>query len=330
MGAAGGRGRLARYVIRRLLLAVPLVWAVVTLTFLLIEAAPGDAAAHLVPPDSSEELRAELRDKWRLDDPVHLRYLASLSNLLGGDLGLSVTRGRPVSTLIGEALPHTLALSGAALVITAVLGLAVGLAQVAWRGRWPDGVGSVLTLALYSVPGFWLAVLLVLVFAGWWPVLPGSQAADPMAPYMGSVARLLDRLEHLLLPALALGLANTAIVARHLRAGMLDELQRGFIRAARARGLSEWRILLRHALPGALPPVLTLFALSLPFLFSGSVVVEKVFAWPGMGSLIYEGILKQDTPVVMGCFFIYALVVLAGSLLADLLCAWADPRIRLE
>jgi peptide/nickel transport system permease protein len=321
---------MSRYVSRRLLLALPLVWAVVTLTFALMEAAPGDASHHMLPPGVPDEVRAELHHKWRLDAPWHVRYAALMGNLVRGDLGMSITREKPVAQLIAASLPDTLVLSSAALALTMVLGLSLALAQVTWRGRAADAALDLISLGLYSVPGFWLATLLVLALAHAWPLLPASQATDPMAQYLGAGARFLDRLEHLILPTLALGLANTAVVARHLRAGLIEALGEDFVRAAKARGLSRGRILLRHALPNALPPVLTLLGLSLPFLFSGSVVIERVFAWPGMGTLIFEAILEHDTPLVMGCFFVYALVVLAGSVLADLLCAWADPRIRLE
>ena len=320
---------MAHYLLRRLVLAIPLIWAVVTLTFLLMEAVPGDTSHHLLPPGVDEEVRADLLARWRLDRPMPVRYLALMGSLLSGDLGVSAAEERPVSELIAETLPATLVLSGAALAITLALGVFLGVLQAAWRGRAVDGVASAVSLALYSLPGFWVAILLVLVFAHWWPVLPASQAADPLAGYRSGWAQLTDRLWHLLLPAVALGLANAAVVARHLRASLLDQLGQDFVRAARARGLDERRVLLRHALPNALAPILTLVGISLPFLFSGSVVIERVFSWPGMGSLIYEAILEQDTPLVMGCFFVYALVVLAGSALADLLCAWADPRVRL-
>lgn len=311
-------------------MALPLVWAVVTLTFVLLEAAPGDPSHHMLPPGVSDEVRADLHHKWRLDAPLHVRYAALMGNLVRGDLGMSITREKPVAQLIAASLPDTILLSAAALGITLALGIGLALAQATWRGRVVDGAIDLVALGLYSLPGFWLATLLVLLLAHWWPLLPASQATDPMAPYMGAGARLLDRVAHLILPALALGLANTAVVARHLRASLDEALGEDFVRAARARGLSPTRVLLRHALPNAMPPVLTLLGLSLPFLFSGSVVIERVFAWPGMGTLIFEAIFEHDTPLVMGCFFVYALVVLAGSVLADLLCAWADPRVRLE
>ncbi len=319
-----------RYLLRRLLQVVPLLWAVLTLIFLLLEAAPGDPSAYLVPPGASAEVREALRQSWRLDDPAPARYLALLSNMASADLGRSMLRGRPVAEMIGEALPPTLLLAGASLAITPLLGGPLGVIQAARRGSALDGAATAVSLTLYSIPAFWLAILLVLVFGHWWPLLPATQMADPMADYMAPLPRLWDRVLHLLLPALALGLANTAVVARHLRARMVEVLGRDFIRAARARGLGGWAVVLRHALPNSLLPVLTLLGLSLPFLVSGSVIIERIFAWPGMGSLVVESILGQDTPVVMGCLFVYALMVIVGSAAADLLCAWADPRIRLE
>lgn len=321
---------MTRYLLRRLVQVVPLVWAVLTLIFVMLEAAPGDASAYLVPPGASSEVRDTLRERWQLDDPAPARYLALLSNMARGDLGHSVLRGRPVSQLIREALPPTLLLAGASLAITLLLGGVLGVIQAARRGSTLDGVATALSLTFYSIPAFWLAILLVLAFAHGWPILPATQMADPMADYMAPLPRLWDRVQHLMLPALALGLANTAVVARHLRARMVEVLGRDFIRAARARGVGGWAVILRHALPNSLLPVLTLVGLSLPFLVSGSVIIERVFAWPGMGSLVVESILGQDTPVVMGCLLVYALMVVAGSVTADLLCAWADPRIRLE
>ena len=187
---------MSRYVSRRLLLALPLVWAVVTLTFLLMEVAPGDASHHMLPPGASEEVRAELHAKWHLDAPIYVRYLVLLRNLAGGDLGHSITQEKPVAELIWASLPDTLLLSSAALTITLALGVAVALAQATWRGRAVDGALDLVSLGLYSLPGFWLATLLVLILAHWWPVLPASQATDPMARYLGAGARVLDRFQH--------------------------------------------------------------------------------------------------------------------------------------
>jgi len=319
----------ARYALRKLLYTLPLAWAVATISFLLLELAPGDASATLVPAGASPAVRAAILDKWQLQAPLWERYLAALGNLFTGELGISVVRERPVAELLWEALPATLALTGTALLVMVLLGLLLGSLQALRRGSWLDRVATLASVALHAMPGFWLATVLVMVFAIWWPVLPVSQAADPMAAYLPFTQRLLDRARHLLLPALALGAANAALVARHHRSALLEVLGRGFVRTARAKGLGPGRVLLQHAMRNALLPTVTLLGLSLPFLFSGSVVVERVFAWPGMGTLIFEGIQHQDTPLVLGCFLIYGLLVVLGGLAADLTSAALDPRIRL-
>lgn len=319
-----------RYSLRRLLTAIPLVWAVVTLCFLLLEAAPGDVSGTLIPQGASVEMRTAIMAKWQLEAPMGLRYLAALGNLCTGELGLSVVRERPVLDLILEALPATLALTACSLAMMVVLGLGIGSLQALRRGSWLDRGATLISVVLHAVPSFWLAMVLVLGFALWLPVLPASQAADPMAAYMPGWERLLDRLAHLVLPALALGAANAALIARHHRSALLEVMDQDFIRTARALGLGPWRVLTRHALRAALLPTVTLLGLALPFLFSGSVVVERVFAWPGMGTLIFEGIEQQDTPVVLGCFLVYGVLVVVGGLLADVATAALDPRIRLD
>jgi peptide/nickel transport system permease protein len=319
-----------RYSLRRLLTAVPLVWAVVTACFLLLEAAPGDVSAVLVPQGASPAVREAILTKWQLGAPMGQRYLAALANLCTGELGISVVRERPVLELVLEALPATLALTTAALTVMVLMGLAIGSVQALTRGSWLDRAATVASVTLHALPAFWLAMVLVIVFALWLPVLPASQASDPMAAYLPAGQRALDRLTHLVLPAIALGAANAALVARHHRSALLEVLGQPWIRTARSLGLGPWRVLSHHALRAALLPTVTLLGLALPFLFSGSVVVERVFAWPGMGSLIFEGIEHQDAPLVLGCFLVYGLLVVLGGLLADLATAGLDPRIRLD
>jgi len=319
-----------RYSLRRLLGAVPLVWALATICFLLLEAAPGDVSGVLIPQGATPEVRDAIMAKWQVEAPMGLRYLAAMGNLCSGELGVSPVWERPVLELILEALPATIALAGSSLLVMVLLGLGIGSLQALRRGGWVDRGATIASVALHAVPSFWLAMVLVLVFALWWPVLPASQAADPMAPYMAGWERALDRIIHLVLPAIALGAANAALIARHHRSALLGVLDQDWIRTARAMGLSPARVLLRHALPAALLPTVTLLGMALPFLFSGSVVVERVFAWPGMGTLIFEGIEHQDAPVVLGCFMVYGLLVVIGGLLADLAAAALDPRIRLE
>ena len=319
-----------RYATRRLLMAIPLAWAVVTACFLLLEAAPGDVSAVLVPQGATPAVREAIIAKWQLGAPMGQRYLAAMGNLCTGELGISVVRERPVVELVVEALPATMALTATALAVMVILGLAIGSLQALRRGSWLDRAATATSVVLHAVPSFWLAMMLVITFALWIPLLPASQASDPMAAYLPAGQRLLDRLAHLVLPALALGAANAALVARHHRSALLEVWGQPWIRTARALGLSPWRVLTRHALRAALLPTVALLGLALPFLFSGSVVVEKVFAWPGMGSLIFEGIEHQDAPLVLGCFLVYSLLVVVGGLLADITAAALDPRIRLD
>lgn len=318
-----------RYSLRRLLTAIPLAWAVVTISFLLLEAAPGDVSGVLIPQGASQQMRDAIVAKWQLGAPMGTRYLAALGNLCTGELGVSVVRERPVLELIHEALPATLALTGCSLLVMVLLGLGIGSLQALRRGSWLDRGATMASVALHAVPSFWLAMVLVLCFALWLPVLPSSQASDPMAAYLPALPRLWDRLTHLVLPAVALGAANAALIARHHRSALLGVMDQDFIRTARSLGLGPWRVLTRHALRAAMLPTVTLLGVALPFLFSGSVVVERVFAWPGMGTLIFEGIEHQDTPLVLGCFLVYGLLVVVGGLLADLAAAALDPRIRL-
>lgn len=323
---------MARHALRKLLLALPLVWGVITLIFFLMELSPGSIAEAQLSPDASPEVRAIIEAKYGLDRPIHERYLRLLGDLLRFEFGNSHVSQRPVRDEILQRLPATLTLSGAALLIGWPLGIAVGVLQSVRRGKLADSALSVGSLTFYSMPSFWLALVLQLVFSLWWPIFPTSGMNDTMLAYT-SPSRLevwLDSAWHLALPSLALGLAAAASVARYTRSSMLEVLHQDYVRTARAKGLSEARVVLRHALPNALLPLITLFGLSLPVLFSGSVLIENIFAWPGMGQMIVDAIFRKDTPVVIGVFFVFSLVVIAGNLAADLAYAVADPRIRLE
>lgn len=326
-----------RYVVRRLLGVVPLVLGVTTVLFFVLHLAPGDPASHYLAPGLSPEAMERIRADLGLDDPVHVQYVRWVAAFLQGDFGYSIARGRPVADLFAERLPNTLLLGGAALAFAFLAGIVLGAVQAARRGTLWDAGLSVAALFFYSMPSFWLAVMLVLVFslyAGsvWnWPVsFPASGMASIGHEALPFWERLLDRLRHLVLPTLSLGLVMAAGVARYVRAGMVEALAQDHVRAARAKGLSERRVLLGHGLRNALLPVLTLLGLHLPLLFSGAVFVEAVFAWPGIGLLVVEAIGQRDAPVVLAGAFVFALVVVAGNLLADVLYAVADPRIRYE
>jgi peptide/nickel transport system permease protein len=326
-----------RYLLRRALLAVPLLLALATLLFLLLEAAPGRPGELLLRPGLTAEVTARIQSNLGLDQPLPVRYLRWIGSLLRGDLGYSYSFGAPVVTVIGSVLPNTLLLAGLSLVLAFLSGVTVGVYQAFRRGTVADGVLSTLVLLLYSVPSFWLGILLILVFswgaANVWDLpffLPASGAASVGAEYMPAGEWLLDRLAHLVLPTATLTLALAAGVARYARNATLEVLEKEYVLAARARGLPARVVVVRHVLPNALLPLITVFGLYLPVLFSGAVFVETVFAWPGMGLLMVDAVQARDYPLILGGGFLFGVVVVAGNLLADLLYALADPRVRYD
>jgi len=323
-----------RYVTRKLLLAIPLLLCVVTLIFVLIELSPGDAADKFFSPDTPPEVRHSIVAKYHLDDPAIVRYLALLRNLLVFDFGRSIGQERPVVDIVAEALPNTLLLSAVTLLVIYPTGIVVGTIQAIRQNRPIDTAASVVSLALYSMPDFWLAMLLQVLVAFYLRGLvdlPSSGMVDPVQyDFMTMPERVLDRAKHLVLPGIAMGLAAAGGTARYVRSSMLEIIRQDYVRTARAKGLHERTVIVRHALRNALLPVVTLMGLSVPYLFSGAVIVESVFAWPGMGRLIVQAIYTQDTPLVIGCFYIFTLLVVGGNLLADIAYAWIDPRISFD
>lgn len=318
------------YALRRLLVSLPLALGAVTLVFVLLETAPGEPldallGDHPVPPEVRERLEAA----WGLDRPPTQRYVQWLKLVIvEGDLGWSHSRSRPVTQVLRQALPPTLLLAAAAMLCHLVVGLLAGCVAASWPRRWPDRIASTTTLILYAMPPFWIALMAVLLLAHLWPVFPASSTASIGADGWGPWRQLADRLWHLVLPALVLGLSSAGVLMRFVRNGLLDALERDFTRAARARGLSPRSVLLRHALRPALRPVAQWLGLALPALVSGSLVIEVIFAWPGMGRATYEAIRAQDQAVVLASTLIVSLLAIAGSLAADLSAALLDPRIR--
>jgi peptide/nickel transport system permease protein len=315
---------------RRLAQAAVIVAFVATISFALIHIAPGDPfSAVLDNPNVSETVRQTLRSQYGLDRPLPEQFARYIGRLAHGDLGWSFSHDRTVVEVLSKALPNTLLLMGVALLGSFALGIFVALVQVARRGSATDHVLSGVTLLLFSMPDFWLAILTLLAFTYWLPIFPVGGAVDPvMHEYMGFGARLLDRFRHLLLPALTLTVLAAGGVARYQRAALLDVLPSDYIRTARLKGLTEREILRRHALRNALLPIISLIGLSFPALLTGAFFIEKIFAWPGMGLAVINAIGTRDYPLVVGGVIIGSIMVTIGSLLADALYAWADPRLR--
>jgi peptide/nickel transport system permease protein len=326
-----------RYLVRRLLGAIPLVLGVATVVFFVVQLAPGDPASLLLAPGVDEAVIAQTRANFGLDDPLPVRYVKWLGSLARGDLGYSYSHGRPVVAVIGDMLPNTLLLSGLALGVAFLAGIAIGIVQAVRPYSVADSVLSVVALFFYSMPSFWLAVMLILLFSYfarnvwelpiWFPA-SGTRSSD--FDLMTTGQQIVDRIRHLVLPVTALSLVLAAGVARYTRGSLLEVVGQDYVRTARAKGLPERTVILKHALRNALIPVVTLLGLYLPVLFSGTVFIETVFAWPGMGKTIVDAIGTRDYPLVMAASLIFAGMVVVGNLIADLLYAVVDPRIRYE
>jgi peptide/nickel transport system permease protein len=319
------------WLVRRIAASIAIIFAVVTLTFFLMAVAPGE---ELLGPEEVQvdpRVREEIRRQWGLDQPPLVRYVKYLRQVARGNFGESFSLHRPVADALAEAIPNTLLLAGAALLIDFLVGLGLGVYQ-AWRvHRLPDVVLSNVTLFLYSVPTFWLGLILLLVFAEWLGWFPVAGMSDPiLCPTVSSFYCAMDRLWHLALPAATLGFVGAAGTARFQRAAMLEVAAQDYIRTARAKGASERRVVLRHQLRNALLSFITLFGLAFPFLLTGAVLIETIFAWPGMGRLATDAILRRDAPVVNAAVLLASTLVVSGSLLADVLLAVVDPRLRVR
>jgi peptide/nickel transport system permease protein len=320
---------------RRLALGLGIVFFVVTVTFILVSIAPGDPARLWVAPGAGQAELDAARHALGLDRPLPVRYVTWLFNFGRGDWGVSLVQQRPVMRVIADALPHTLLLTAASLLLTYTGGIVVGVIQ-AMRHRTAVDTGlTVTTLIIYGMPAYWLAIMLVLVFSyaaaryGWpaWIRFPALGVTSLDAEFLSPWGRIVDRARHLTLPLITLGAIGIAGTARFVRGAVLDVRDLPFVRTARAKGMSLLAVESRHILRNALLPIITLLGLSLPALFSGTVFVEVIFAWPGMGRVMVDAVGGRDYPIVMATTAIFAVLVVLGNLLADLLYAVADPRV---
>ncbi len=324
-----------RRIARRLVTGIGIVLFVVTVTFILINLAPGDPARLWVAPGAGEAELEIARRSLGLDRPLVFQYLSWLTGFVSGDWGTSLAQQQPVTAIIAAALPHTLLLSVSSLLITYFGGILIGTIQAIRRRTAVDTGLTVSTLVIYGMPAYWLAIMLVLVFSyasarhGWpmWLRFPALGVASLDADFLSPAKRFVDRVRHLVLPLVTLGLIGVAGTARFVRGAVLDTRFQPFVQTARAKGIPRLFVELRHVLRNALLPVITLLGLSLPALFSGTVFVEVIFAWPGMGRVMVDAVGGRDYPIVMATTAIFASLVVLGNLLADILYGVADPRI---
>jgi peptide/nickel transport system permease protein len=314
-----------RYLARRLLLAIPVLVGVSIVVFMVLHLSPGDPAEIMLGSAATKEDLARLRADLGLNEPLPVQYARWIGHVVRGDLGRSLWMRRPVLPDVLDRFRATLVLTGTALLLSTVGGVTLGVLSATRPHSWLDRLSGVAALFGASMPVFWLGIVLMVVFSlqlGWLP------ASGMWAPYGGGDAR--DLLAHLILPAVTLAAASVTIIARLTRSTMLEVLGQDYIRTARAKGLVERRVVTRHGLRNALIPIVTVVGVQAGYLLGGAVLTETVFAWPGVGTLMVQGILARDFPLVQGCVLVIALSFVVINLAVDLLYAWIDPRIRYE
>ncbi|SHI99523.1 peptide/nickel transport system permease protein [Roseomonas rosea] len=321
--------RLPGFLLRRVLKSVAVILAIVVCNFLLIHAAPGDPATVMAGQSGAADPQymEQLRRQFGLDQPLTTQLWIYLKGVLQLDLGFSHRQQAGVAGLIMDRLPATLLLTGAAFLIAISGGVAMGALAARRVGTWADSVITVIALAFYATPLFWVGLMLVLLFSVYLEWLPSFGMSDPSLNATG-LALAWDVAQHLVLPAVTLGLFYLAVYARLTRATMLEVADQDFVKTARAKGVPEGRVLRAHVLRNALLPVITFAGIQAGQLVGGSILVETVFAWPGIGRLAFEALLARDYQVLMGVFFITSVMVVLFNLLTDLLYALIDPRVE--
>ena len=306
---------MSRYLLRRLLLTIPVLIGVATLVFSLIHFIPGDPAQAMLGEGATPEDVAQLRTRLGLDRPLLVQYGSFVNGAIHGDLGVSIRNDQPVTKQIIERMPATAELAFAAMAVAVLIALPLGIVAAVWRGTWVDHAAMTLSLVGISIPNFWLGPLMAIVFAielGWLPV-GGS----------GTLA-------HLVLPSITLGAALAAILARMTRASLLEELSEPYVLAARAKGVSRTRAVLHHAFRNSLIPIVTILGLQFGVVLTGAVITETIFAWPGVGRLLIQSISFRDYPTVQGCVLLIAITYVGVNLITDLTYGFLDPRIRVD
>ena len=321
------------YVVRRLLQAIPLILLVSISVFALIHLVPGGPmGVYGKNPNLTAEDLARLEEQLGLTQPLHVQYLNWLTKVLRGDFGYSYDTKRPVVDEIADRLPATLYLMSVAFCVVIAIAIPVGIVSAAKQYSWLDLVLSTLTFAGQALPVFWVSLMLILIFYGW---ARNPFTGEPLLPArgmstLGQPFSVLDHLKHLVLPTTALGLSWISWYSRYLRSSMLEVLHQGYVQTARAKGLTERIVLQRHALKNAAIPLITIIALDLPALVNGALYVEIIFSWPGMGQLFFRAAVRRDYPILMAITMLSSVMVILSNLLADLIYAYLNPRIRYD
>lgn len=318
-----------RFIIRRISVSIFIALGVLSLTFLIIHLAPGDPSSIYIRPEIDPETVANIRTQMGLDKPILKQFMLWIREIITGNFGISFSHMRPVGSILWEATLNTLQLTILVFFFQLFSGILIGVISAVNKNTKLDfGLNSAL-LFLYSIPGFWLALMAILIFClklGW---LPSSQMKSLITP-VGILPQLFDRLKHLILPVVILSTPFIAYTARFVRGSLIETLNQDYIRTAKAYGITKNKIVLNYALKNTLLPLITLFGLYLPFILGGSVITENIFAWPGVGRITVNAIFAHDFPLILATNFIAALTVIVGNLISDISYTIADPRIRLE
>lgn len=317
---------MASYLIRRLFHALTILLGVSMLVFLFVELAPGDAVDAMMPPESMSTPAAKeaMRQRLGLDDPAPIRYARWLGRAVQGNFGYSLTSRKPVTDIIMARLPKTLLLVGAAMIFSVIVGISIGILSAIKQYSFIDYIATFFAFFWLSIPGFFLSLLVIYIFAvrlDWFPVFGASSP--------GAAHPTLDRIHHLILPATVLGLELAAALTRYTRASLVEVMRADYMRTARAKGLKDWTVIVSHGLKNALIPIITVIAFRLPYLISGAIVIETVFQWPGLGLLTLDAANHKDYPLILAITMAVTVLVVISSFIADLAYSLADPRIRL-
>jgi len=311
------------YIVRRLIYAVVVIVGVATISFALLQLIPGSPVDAMLGTESTPQAREALERELGLDKSIPVQYVTWWGNLLRGDLGKSAMTSQPVGQLILERLPVTIPLALLSMFIALVIAVPAGILSAIRRNTWIDGVVSMIAFAGLSIPGFWLGTLLILGFSVHWQIFPPGG-------YVSVMDDPIDGLRHLFLPAIALGSTFAAVLTRMIRSSLLEVLSADYIRTARAKGQTEQRVLVQHALRNALIPAVTIVGVQVGFLLSGALVIEQIFSLPGIGRLTVQAVLDRDIPLLQGCIITIAFIFVMVNLLTDLLYVWLDPRINYQ
>lgn len=307
-----------KYAVRRILSALPTIFIVVTAVFLILRILPGDPALAVLGENASQEALDRIREQMGLNDPLWLQYVKFLGDLLRGDLGNSLMSGLPVTHLIVSVFPYTFQLAIAAITVAIIIGIPLGILAALKQGTWVDGLVRVLAILSISSPPFFLGILLLIQFTSNWQWFPS----------VGVGEGFLDVLHHLALPALTLGIIMGGVIMRFTRASMLEQMNQDYVRTARAKGVSEAKVVMKHIMRNSLIPVVTIIGLDITSLISGSVLIETIYSRPGLGSLAVDAIFRRDFNILQATMVLFTVLVVTVNLLVDISYSYINPRIR--